>query len=334
MTNKYPDINRTGHMRTMVIPSKPTSFTVSRIVLGTAQYGTRVPEDTAYKLMDSYYSEGGTTIDTANIYGRWGSSGESLSEKCIGHWVNTNGLRSKVQIITKGCHPDLSTMSVPRVGAEYIKKDIAESIYNLQTDYIDIYQLHNDDPKVAVAEIMECLHEYVKKGCVRAVSASNWTTTRIKEANDYARSSNFTEFSSSEINRSLAVLTPNLLENSASDITEDDLDFYKQSGVPIFAWGSLGGGYIINGVKGTLDKVSQVFKNKFQNEQSDRRIENVKRVMSDTGLTVEELCITYLTSQEIPIAAIIGVEFVDQIAPLMKASDLLIPMEMIRDLEM
>jgi len=329
----HPVATRTGSMRTMEIPTKPDPFNVSRIILGTAQYGTRVPEDMAYKLMDLYYSEGGTTIDTANVYGRWGSTGESLSEMYIGRWLKANGLRDKMQIITKGCHADMATLDVLRVGAEYIRVDIEESLNNLQTDYIDIYQLHRDDLSVGVEEIMECLHEYILNGRIRAISSSNWTTARMEAANKYARDNDLTEFNGSEINRSLAVLNQGVTGSPASYMTEEDFDYYRKTGIPIFAWGSLGGGYIINGVKGTPDKVSALFKEKFQNEESDRRIENVKRVMAYSGLTAEELCVAYLTNHEITTAALIGVEFPEQIPPLMKASDLIIPQEMIEDLE-
>lgn len=331
--NLYAGVSRTDIPRELTISATPEPIHVSKIILGTAQFGSGLSKEKAFAIMDAYYAAGGHTIDTANVYGKEPVSGKSLSEIYIGEWLKSRNLREKMQIITKGCHPDLAKMDVPRVGAAFIRQDLAESLANLQTDYIDIYQLHRDNPDVPVEEIMECLHECVMSGKIHAISASNWTTERIDAANAYARSRGITEFTSSEVNRSLAVMNPGSMGADVPDMTEEDLCYYQSHSLPILAWGSLGGGYVIKGAEGRLDTLKPVFLGQFQNAASDWRIKTMTKVMRDSGLKADELCVAYVTNHPVESAAIVGASKAEQIQKLMQAANLVIPQEMIDDLE-
>ncbi|MDR1353547.1 MAG: aldo/keto reductase [Treponema sp.] len=331
-SNLYSGVLHTGRIQTIEIPAVPASFSISKIICGTSGLGSNIPMDESFKILDAYFAAGGRTFDSARVYGMWGKGGQSASERCIGDWIKLNGIRDEIQIITKGCHPDLAAMDVLRVGAKYISEDIEASLGNLQTGYIDIYQLHRDNPDIPVAEIIECLHGYVLSGTVRSLSASNWTTARIGEANDYAKSRGLTPFTSSEINRSLAVFNGGAGSGTLA-ASDEDLAFYAGRGIPILAWGSLGGGYIIKGVQGKLDSLNPVYIGQFGNEASDQRVRNTKMVMRDSGLSAEELCIAYLTNNSVTTASIIGASGAGQMEKLMKAAGLIIPEEIIADLE-
>jgi aryl-alcohol dehydrogenase-like predicted oxidoreductase len=331
-SNLYSGVQRMDRMQTIEIPALPASLSISKIICGMSSLGSNIPMDESFKILDAYFAAGGRTFDTARVYGMWGKDGQSASERCIGDWARTKGVRDMIQIITKGCHPDLAAMDVSRVGAKYISEDIKASLENLQTGYIDIYQLHRDNPDVPVAEIMECLHGYIRSGTIRAISASNWTTARIDEANDYAKSKGLTPFTSSEINRSLAVFNGGAGSGTLA-ASDEDLTFYAGHGIPILAWGSLAGGYIIKGVQGMMDSLNPVYLGQFGNEASDRRVRNAKAVMRDSGLSVEELCIAYLTNNSVTTAAIVGASRAEQMERLMKAAGLIIPGDMISDLE-
>ena len=112
-----------------------------------------------------------------------GTSRQAKSERAIGEWLQARGNRDRIVLLDKGAHP---YWTQPRVDPENISKDIAESLERLQTDYIDLYLLHRDDPGVPVRPIVECLNEHRAAGRIRAFGGSNWTTTRLEQANSYA----------------------------------------------------------------------------------------------------------------------------------------------------
>ena len=147
---------------------------LSKIIFGCA-IPVMIQGEDADELLDEVYAQGITTFDTAENYG--------LSEASLGHWLKNRGNREKVVIISKGCHPYDGR---DRVTPENLKHDIEQSFERLGTDYIDIYLMHRDDPKVEPGPMVEILNEYHKAGRIGAFGGSNWTHQRIAEANQYA----------------------------------------------------------------------------------------------------------------------------------------------------
>jgi len=92
--------------------------TVSELCLGTGGFGTAVPRDTAWAIMDRFVEAGGTFFDTAHVYAAWLPDGAGASERTIGGWVAARGCREDVVIGTKGGHPDLRSMDVSRLAPE------------------------------------------------------------------------------------------------------------------------------------------------------------------------------------------------------------------------
>jgi len=134
-----------------------TDLIVSSVCLGGAPFGSSIDPDKSMRLMDLFVELGGNFIDTANVYGKWLPDGRSASEETLGKWMKTRKNRGRLVVTTKGAHPDLKTMSVQRLSKEEISADVDDSLKNLQTDYIDLYWLHRDDPNRCVGEILERL---------------------------------------------------------------------------------------------------------------------------------------------------------------------------------
>jgi aryl-alcohol dehydrogenase-like predicted oxidoreductase len=307
-------------MKTVKIEGKSPIY-ASEIVCGTAHYGHEITVEDSFKLLDVYFEGGGRAIDTARIYGRM-VGGVSLTEQCIGNWLKERGVdRSTVTIITKGCHPDFSALERPRVGARYIDEDIAGSLEDLRTDYIDVYQLHRDDPDVSVAEIIGSLNVHLRAGRIRSLSASNWTTERIKEANDYARTHGLAGFSSSEVNFSLAKLNAGCKKVGLLNAEDEDLTFYKREDIPVLAWGALAGGIIIKAAEDKGSRASMLYQGEFGNAVTYHRAENMKKVMKDTGLTATQLSILYVTRNPVRGVAIIGPKTMEHMRACLAAAD-------------
>ncbi|MFP3895844.1 MAG: aldo/keto reductase [Anaerolineales bacterium] len=160
---------------------------VSRVCLGTMTFGREADEETSFKLMDRYMELGGNFLDTADQYSQGGS------EKVVGRWIKKRGVRDKVILATKvysvmGPNPNDGGLS--RI---HVQKAVEDSLRRLQTDVIDIYQIHRWDPDVPVEETMETLNDLVRQGKVRYIACSNlkgWQLSRflhVSEKNNWSR---------------------------------------------------------------------------------------------------------------------------------------------------
>lgn len=154
----------------------------NRLILGTANLGLIGGRDTAFEMLDAYVELGGTAIDTASVYSNWVPGEMQRSETIIGEWMASRGNRDGLRVITKGAHPPLTEPKTPRLDRASIRQDVELSLRALQTDRIDLYFLHRDDPATPAAEIIGTLHELVAEGKLLALGCSNWTLPRIREA--------------------------------------------------------------------------------------------------------------------------------------------------------
>ena len=228
-----------------------TNLQVSELCLGTANFGTIRSAEESFAQMDLFAELGGNFIDTALVYGDWGCDERGRSEKVIGQWLSDRKKRQDVIISTKGCHPPFEDMSIPRVSAAEIRDDIALSLENLRTGYIDLYFLHRDNPLVPVAEILETLEEQVKKGNLRYYGCSNWTLERVKEAAAYAKAHGLQGFSCNQIMMALADVDMSSIEWTKMLILDEDFyDYHKESGLNLMAFQCIAGGYFSKKIAG------------------------------------------------------------------------------------
>ncbi|MEZ0170981.1 aldo/keto reductase [Microvirga sp. TS319] len=154
---------------------------VSPLCLGGNVFGWTADETTSFKLLDAYAGAGLNFIDTADVYSSWvpGHVGGE-SETIIGKWMKARGNRSSLIIATKVG----SEMGPGKKGLSkaYIRSAVEASLQRLQTDYIDLYQSHRDDPDTPQQETLEAYAELVRDGKVRAIGASNFTAERLRQA--------------------------------------------------------------------------------------------------------------------------------------------------------
>jgi aryl-alcohol dehydrogenase-like predicted oxidoreductase len=156
------------------------------IAFGGNVFGWTADEATSFKLLDQFVASGFTFIDTADVYSRWvpGNTGGE-SEVIIGKWLKARGGRDKVVIATKlgmELAPDKKGLS-----KAYMARAVEDSLKRLQTDYIDLYQSHRDDPATPQQETLEAYAKLIEQGKVRAIGASNFTAPRLAEALDLSK---------------------------------------------------------------------------------------------------------------------------------------------------
>ncbi len=154
---------------------------VQPLCFGGNVFGWTADETTSFSLLDALADTGFTFIDTADVYSGWapGNKGGE-SETIIGKWMKARGNRDRVVIATKvGME-----MGPGRKGLspDYIRAAAEDSLRRLQTDYIDLYQAHRDDPDTPIEETLEAFAGLVRDGKVRAIGASNYTAERLAKA--------------------------------------------------------------------------------------------------------------------------------------------------------
>lgn len=220
---------------------------LSRVALGTHQFCLKT-EKTSREILDMFVANGGNLIDTARCYGEDVTRPKSPeSERCIGRWIQSSGMRDEIVLITKGGNPEFKNGERirNRITENEIEADITKSLEELKTDYIDIYFFHKDDPTIDPGVAIEILNKYINYGMVKHIGASNWNTQRIKAANKYAKEHGLAEFEFSEIAFSLKDNVTNGWgeKELVHEINFEDYQYYREIGLPVIGFGAQAYGF-------------------------------------------------------------------------------------------
>jgi aryl-alcohol dehydrogenase-like predicted oxidoreductase len=181
-----------------------TELNASVLCLGIAEFGSGVEDSISTAVVDRYLEAGGNVLDTAEIYAAWLPGGYHKSEEFLGRWLKKRGNRDGLVISTKGAHPDVNSMEVPRMSKAEVEADLNSSLKRLGLDYVDLYWLHRDAPKTPVEEILLMLEDFRKAGKIRYAGFSNFTATRAEAARLAAEKLNVPGFIGSQNQWSLA----------------------------------------------------------------------------------------------------------------------------------
>jgi len=284
-----------------------TSLSVSPICLGTSELGSVVPEADAFRLLDAFVERGGNFLDTAAVYANWIPGERNVSEKTIGRWLRERGHRADVIVATKGAHPDLATMDVPRLSPAEIGADVEASLSHLQVDAIDLYYLHRDDLTRPVEEIMETLHDQVKAGKVRYVACSNWRADRIAAAQAHAAKHGFLGFVADQMLWNLAVVDSSAVAGQGVVVMDEVLyRLHAETGMAVVPFSSQAGGLFQKLASGGQDMVRLGLGRTYPLDKNLRRFERIQSLVTETGLTISQIVLGYLLSQPFATVPIVG----------------------------
>jgi aryl-alcohol dehydrogenase-like predicted oxidoreductase len=160
-----------------------SGISVSPLAFGGNVFGWTADEATSFNLLDTFVDAGFNLIDTADVYCRWVTGNGGESETIIGKWLRKSNKRQKVVIATKVGHTmGMGANAEKGLAKEYIFRAIDASLKRLQTDYIDLYQSHQDDESTPIEETLEAYDTLVKQGKIRAIGASNFSAKRLAES--------------------------------------------------------------------------------------------------------------------------------------------------------
>jgi aryl-alcohol dehydrogenase-like predicted oxidoreductase len=277
---------------------------VSRLVQGSVMINSK-ELDKSFALLDAVFELGCNTFDTAHGYG----GGDS--ERTLGRWINARHLREKVVILDKGAHHNQDRR---RVTTFDITSDLHDSLARLNTDYIDLYVLHRDDPNVPVGPIVEVLNEHLQGGRIHAFGGSNWTHQRLREANEYADAHGLVGMALSSPNFSL----PEWIEEPWAECVsiggakgEGARKWYAQTQMPLFTWSSLGGGFCSGRfTRHNLDCFTEYLEKLcvkcYCSEENFKRLDRAAELGREKSLSASQIALGYVRSQALNIFPIVG----------------------------
>jgi aryl-alcohol dehydrogenase-like predicted oxidoreductase len=155
-----------------------TDLDVFELCLGGNVFGWTIDEERSFAVLDAYVAGGGNFIDTADSYGRRGTSGAGESERIIGRWIAARGNRRELVIATKvGMSPDM-----PGLSPATVRKGAEASLARLGVDRIDLYYAHKDDPQTPLEQTLQAFGALIDDGLIGHAAASNYSAQRLDEA--------------------------------------------------------------------------------------------------------------------------------------------------------
>lgn len=322
-------------MRTLTIPG--TDLNASLLCLGTNRFGSEIDAATSAALLDAFVEQGGNFIDTAHIYADWIPTAiRSASEKTLGVWLKDRGCRDKIVLATKGAHPDLAIMHIPRLARGDLLHDVDASLTCLQTDRIDLYWLHRDDPATPVGEILETLNDIQRTGKIRHFGCSNWQAPRLRAAQDYADAHALRGFVANQPQWSLAA--PNRAGLSDPErlviFDEDARAYHVETGLAVMPWSAQGQGYFDKLDRLGPDGLAPADRLKYDSPANRALLPTVKALAERRGVPVGAIALGYLLAQPFPTYPVIGPRTPDQLAASLKALEVALTPEEVGALEL
>lgn len=301
------------------------------IILGVADLGGSVDQETSFAIMDRYAEAGGNHFDTAHIYAAWLPGRVGSSERTLGRWLRSRGLVGKMLIATKGAHMALDGVYAPRVRPECIHADLQESLERLGVDRVDLYYLHRDDPTVPVECLLAALEAERARGRIGAYACSNWALPRLHEAQALAAARGWAGFAVNQMAWSLAAQPA---EGPMSTYAVDPLyrRWHRETGLPLACYSSQAVGFFAR----TWTWPSQGHAKKFDaycTETNVRRAWRAQAYAAARGVTPTRIALAWLLHQGHPVLPIIGGKTVAQISDSMAALKLSLSPGEVRDLE-
>jgi aryl-alcohol dehydrogenase-like predicted oxidoreductase len=285
-----------------------TGLKVSRLCLGTMNFGPETSEKDSFAIMDKALELGINFFDTANVYG-W-KTGEGVTEQIVGRWfAQGGGRRERVAIATKvfGNMGDWPNQS--RLSALHIRQAVEGSLKRLQTDHLDLYQMHHVDRLTPWEEIWEAMETLVRQGKVIYVGSSNFAGWNIAQANEIARSRHFMGLVSEQ---SLYNLKDRMIELEV-------IPACRGYGLGLIPWSPLAGGLL----GGVLLKIKEGRRasDRLKREIEEKRstLETWEAYCKELGEKPADVALTWLLHNPAVTAPIIGPRTLDQLTGTLRA---------------
>lgn len=287
-----------------------TGLKVSRLCLGTMNFGPETPESDSHAIMDRALELGINFFDTANVYGR--KLGEGITEQIVGRWLAQGSRREQIVLATKVYGRMGEGPNERRLSAKHIRQAVEGSLRRMQTDYIDLYQMHHIDRITPWEEIWQAMEILVRDGKVLYVGSSNFAGWHIAQAQCAARDRRFMGLVSEQ----------SLYNLSARMIELEVIPVCQHYGLGLIPWSPLAGGLL----GGVMQKVSE---GRRATEDARKDIEKhqakilaYEEFCKEMGEQPADVALAWLLHNPAVTAPIIGPRTMDQLNGSLRALEL------------
>jgi aryl-alcohol dehydrogenase-like predicted oxidoreductase len=285
-----------------------SGLAVAPLALGGNVFGWTADEATSFKVLDAFVASGLNLIDTADVYSRWipGHQGGE-SETVIGKWLKSRGKRSRVIIATKvGIEMGAGEQGLSRA---YILRAVERSLQRLNTDYIDLYQSHRDDPQTPLEETLGAYAELIKQGKVRAIGASNFTAERLRAALDLSSARGLPRYES---------LQPGYNLYDRAGFEGELAELCRQERLGVISYFSLASGFLTGKYRSEADLANRARAYRVKemlNERGLRILRALDAVARETGGTPAQISLAWLIARGVtaPIASATSVQQLEEL---------------------
>jgi aryl-alcohol dehydrogenase-like predicted oxidoreductase len=298
-----------------------TGLTVSRLTLGTMTFGLQTEEDVSRSIMDRAADAGVNFIDTANVYPL--GSGHDLAgrtEEIVGRWLK--GRRDHYILATKAVHEMGPLAWHKGASRKHLLDAIDASLKRLDTDYVDLYQLHNDDHDTPLDEMLEALDTIVRQGKARYIGVSNFLAYRLARAlgrSDVLRAARFVSVQPRY----------NLLFRQ---IERELLPLATEEGLAVIPYNPLAGGLLTGKHRydaapsdgrftGAVGKAGAMYTQRYWHEREFHTIEAINGIVAPTGRSLASTALAWVLANPAVTSAIIGASRPDQLNETLAAVD-------------
>ncbi len=299
-----------------------TGLKVSRLCLGTMNFGPFTSEPDAFQMMNRAHEHGINFFDTANVYGR--KRGEGVSEQIIGRWFGQDRGRRENTVLATKVYGDMGDWpNSTRLSALHIRKACEASLRRLQTDYIDLYQMHHIWREAPWEEIWQAMELLVQQGKVIYVGSSNFAGWHIAQANEAAKDRNF-----------LGLVSEQSLYNlNARAIELEVIPACESYGLGIIPWSPLAGG-LLGGVLAKTEGSRRNSEGVQKTVEKDRlKLEAWEGLCRELGEEPADVALAWLLSRPAVTAPIIGPRTLEQLDGSLRAIEITLPPETLARLD-
>lgn len=286
---------------------------VAPLTFGGNIFGWTVDEPMSFALLDAFVDAGFDFVDTADVYSRWkpGNHGGE-SETILGRWFQTGNKREKIILATKvGMEMGPEQKGLAK---KYIIKAVEDSLRRLQTDHIDLYQSHRDDPNTPLQETLEAYEQLIRAGKVRAIGASNYSGARLQEALSVSEKNKWPRYET---------LQPLYNLYDRAEFEKDMQPVCVENKISVIGYYSLASGFLTGKYRSVEDVGKSArgagIQQKYMNERGFRILQALDQVADKHGSKPGSIALAWLLTRPAVAAPIASATNLDQLRDLTRA---------------
>ena len=263
---------------------------ISRLVMGC---DNQVSLPHAAAMFDDFFARGGNTFDTAFIYGG------GYHEELFGQWLANRGVRDEVVVISKGAH-------TPYCNPIDITMQLKKSLDRMKIESAEIYLMHRDNPEIPVGEFVDVLNEHVRAARIKIFGGSNWSLSRVEQANAWAKQNGKQGFSVVSNNFSLATMVNPVWAGCISASDADSRAWLTKNQMPLLSWSSQARGFFLPGRAAPDKREDEELVRCWYSEENFARLARANELAEKKGVSAINIALAYVLHQRFPTYALIG----------------------------